>query len=415
MADPRPEQSTVNERAQAQPVAPALDEAEVEEFVGDQEYEASFGEDLERTLDVDTWATGLDWEGAVARLKTEIRSAVEREEALRRLVRDELLPRIGKAPGAPAEAGVYRTTPEEITKVHEGLLFPGRVEAVDGTSASHETLPLGITQIGVAIVSYGGVSATFAQRVFRKEIAGKAADPVKAAFEIIDRRDGRAGVGQSDGMSELARRGIMTYAERKILIDKANAEWRLGHGSPVPYELLTGSGSMRLLEAALEVLGRIVEHERFVFVPSAPGERGLLTLGNALAAGEYAVIGTIQRRIENVVEKGHYATKRRDYKGEAMKFVRQYGPEVLYGLYCASEQSPPYLFYAHRKHIHLAARIAIADSILRPARGFPMLIDVADATCKSAFGAAGFVGLIHDAYSQAGVPMKYFGERETRR
>jgi hypothetical protein len=415
MADRNPEPETVGERAQARPAAPALDEAEVEQLVGDHEYEASFGEDLERTLDVDTWTTGIDWEGAVARLKTEIRSAVEREEALRRIVREELLPRIGKAPGAPAEAGIYRTTPDEIAKVHEGLLFPGRVEAVDGTSASHDTLPLGITQIGVAIVSYGGVSATFAQRVFRKEIAGKSADPVKAALEVIDRRDGRAGVGQTDGMSELARRGIMTYAERKILIDKANADWRLGHGAPVPYELLTGSGSMRLLEAAIEVLGRIIDYERFVFVPSAPGERGLLTLGNALGAGEYAVIGTVERRIEAVVERGHYATKKRDYKGEAMKFVRRYGPEVLYGLYCASEQSPPYLFYGHRKHIHMAARIAIADSILRPARGFPMLIDVADSTCKSAFGAAGFVGLIHDAYSHAGVPLKYFGERDTRR
>jgi hypothetical protein len=415
MADRDPAPEIVGERAQTRSAAPALDEAEVEELVGDQEYEASFGEDLERTLDVDTWTTGIDWEGAVARLKTEIRSAVEREEALRRIVREELLPRIGKAPGAPSEAGIYRTTPEEIAKVHEGLLFPGRVEAVDGTSASHDTLPLGITQIGVAIVSYGGVSATFAQRVFRKEIAGKSPDPVKAAIEIIDRRDGRAGVGQTDGMSELARRGIMTYAERKILIDKANADWRLGHGAPVPYELLTGSGSMRLLEAALEVLARIVDYQRFVFVPSAPGERGLLTLGNALAAGEYAVIGTVERRIEAVVERGHYATKKRDYKGEAMKFVRHYGPEILYGLYCASEQSPPYLFYGHRKHIHMAARIAIADSILRPARGFPMLIDVADSTCKSAFGAAGFVGLIHDAYSHAGVPLKYFGERDTRR
>ena len=43
-----------------------------------------------------------------------------------------------------------------------------------------------------------------------------------------------------------------------------------------------------------------------------------------------------------------------------------------------------------------------------------MLIDVADATCKSAFGAAGFVGLIHDAYSQAGVPLKYLSDREGR-
>src|SRR5437762_2091460 len=120
MADRQPEQSTITERAQAQPVAPAFDDADLEALVGDQEYEASFGEDLERTLDVDTWATGLDWEGAVARLKTEIRSAVEREEALRRIVRDELLPKIGRAPGAPAEAGVWRTTPEEIAKVHEG-------------------------------------------------------------------------------------------------------------------------------------------------------------------------------------------------------------------------------------------------------------------------------------------------------
>lgn len=415
MADGPFDESTINERAQAQGVNPALDVLDVEELIGDQEYEESFGEDLERTLDVNTWATGLDWEGAIARLKTEIRSAVEREEVLQRIVRQELLPKIGKTPGAPAEAGVFRTTSDEIAKVHEGLLFPGRVEAVDGTAASHDTLPLGITQIGVAIVSYGGVSATFAQRVFRKEIAGKTADPVKAALEIIDRRDGRSGVGQTDGMSELARRGIMAYAERKILTDKAAAEWRMGHGAPVPYELLTGSGSMRLLQASLEVLARLIDYERFIFVPSAPGERGLLTLGNALTAGEYAVVGTIQRRIQAVVESGHYARKKYDYKAEAMRFVDHYGPDVLYGLYCASEQSPPYLFYAHRKHVHMAARIAIADSILRPARGFPMLIDVADATCKSAFGAAGFVGLIHDAYSQAGVPVKYFSEREARR
>ncbi|MGA9306240.1 MAG: hypothetical protein WBW31_12635, partial [Candidatus Sulfotelmatobacter sp.] len=140
MADPQSEPTTQKELAPMEPLEPALEETEVKELVGDQEYEVSFGEDLERTLDVDTWATGLDWEGAVARLKIEIRSAVEREETLRRIVRDELLPKLGKTPGAPTEAGVFRATPEEITKVHEGLLFPGGVEAVDGTSASHETM-----------------------------------------------------------------------------------------------------------------------------------------------------------------------------------------------------------------------------------------------------------------------------------
>ncbi len=406
------EATFTGERAQTQAASPGPDQEEVEPLLGDQEYRASFGEALDQTLDIDSWATGFDWEGAVARLKAEISLAVEREEGLRRIAREELLPRIGKRPGAPSEAGVYRTSPSEIAKVHEGLLFPGRVEAIDGTSSSHDTLPLGITQIGVAVVSYGGVSATFAQRVFRKEIAGKTTDAVQAAIEIIDKRDSRSGIGQKDGMSELAHRGIMTYAERKILIDKATSEWRMGHGTPAPYELLTGSGSMRLLQASLDILQRIVEFERFVFVPSAPGERGLLTLGNALGAGEYAIIDTIESRIEPIVENGHYG---KNYKEQALHFVRTYGPRILYGLYCASEQSPPYLFYAHRKHIHLAARIAIADSILRPARGFPMLIDVADATCSSAFGSAAFTGLIHDAYTQAGLPLKYLGERDTRR
>lgn len=404
---------TVTERRTARSPNPTQETNVQELFVGDREYAEAFGEDLARTLDVDTWTTGIDWEGAVSRLRSEIEAAVHREESLRETVRREILPKIGKASGAPAEAGVYFATPEELAKVHEGLLFPGQVEAVDGTSISHDTLPLGITQIGIAVVSYGGTSATFAQRVYRKEVAGRSADAFKAALEVIDRRDTRSGIDQKDGLSELARRGIMTYAERKILLDKATAPWRIGHGSPAPYELLTGSGNMRLLDASLDVLRRmIVEYKRFVFIPSAPGERGLLTIGNALSAGEYVVINTIEGVIDRIVANGHYA---KHYKAKAEQFVKECGPHVMYGLYCASEHSPPYMFYGHREHIHLAARIAIADSILRPARGFPMLIDVADVTCKSAFGAAGFLGLVHDAYAHSGVPMRYFGERETRR
>ena len=411
MAEQPGNPQTTKVDAQAPP--PALSSGEAEELVGDQEFGEAYGEQLKRTLDLDTWATGIDWEGAVARLKSEIRDAVTREEKLRRIVQKKLLPLIGKRDGAPSVAGVWATTPEEIAKVHEGLLFPGRVEAVDGTSVSHDTLPLGITQIGIALVSYGGASATFSQRVFRKELAGKSADPVKAALEIIDRRGGKGDGGRKEGtMSELGRRGIMAYAERKVLTDKATSDWRLGHGAPAPYELLTGSGSMRLLEASLEVLARMIAYEKFVFVPRSLAERGLLTIGNALDAGQYAIIGTMDSRMRAIVDGGHYA---KQYREEALAFVEAHGSDLLFGLYRASEHSPAQLFYAHRNQVHMAARIAIADSVLRPARGFPMLIDVADTTCKSAFGAAGFMGLIHDAYSQAGVPLRYLSDRETSR
>ena len=156
----RPENATVAERQAGRSTNPTP-EADVQDtLVGDREYSEAFGEDLARTLDVDTWATGMDWEGAVARLRGEIAAAVHREESLRDIVRREVLPKIRRAPGAHEDAGVYFARPDEIAKVHEGLLFPGLVEAVDGTSSSHDTLPLGITQIGIAVVSYGGTSAT---------------------------------------------------------------------------------------------------------------------------------------------------------------------------------------------------------------------------------------------------------------
>ena len=182
MSRPEKAASTVAQREAARSTNPTPEADAQNSLVGDREYAEAFGEDLARTLDVDTWTTGIDWEGAVVRLRDEIAAAVRREESLRDIVRREVLPKIRRAPGAHQDAGVYLARPEEIAKVHEGLLFPGLVEAIDGTSSSHDTLPLGITQIGIAVVSYGGTSATFAQRVYRKEIAGRTSDPFKAAL-----------------------------------------------------------------------------------------------------------------------------------------------------------------------------------------------------------------------------------------
>src|SRR6267378_115969 len=392
-------QDSIGERKKAQKPEPAKD-TDSESLLGDTDFKEAFGEDLKSTLDIDKWATGIDWESAVARFDTEVAAAVGQEQRLRQTIRDEVLPRLGHTPHALPEAGVYRAQAAELTTVHDGLLFPGRTEAVDGTSVSYDSLPIGITQIGIAVVSYGGTSATFAQRIFRKEIAAKSGDAFAEAMDLIKKRDTRQGVGQGDKISELARRGIMTFAERKILLDKSSAEWRIGHGNPCPYELLTGSGSMELLEASLKTLRRLImEQKKFLFVPSAPGERALLTIGNALDAGEYAIIDSIEDKCHEIVENGHYAKK---HKEHAEEFVKECGPKVLRGMFRASPNSPPYLFYAHREHVHLAARLALADSILRPERGFPMLIDVADVTCRSAFGADGFLGLIHDAYARAG-------------
>jgi hypothetical protein len=410
MKTSRPE--TVAERSKTRTAQPQTSEDAAPQVLGEAEFKAHFGEGLQSIIDVDKWPTGLDWEAAVERFRTEISFAVKQEAELRDKIRDTLLPQLGRGPGDPA-AGVFRARPDELAAVHGGLLFPGNVEAVDGTSVSYDSLPIGITQIGVALVSYGGSSATFAQRIYRKDIPVRSGDPLKEAISFLQKRDSEQAVDAPRAIAELTRRGIMAYAERKILLDKSDAEWRLGHGNPCPYELLTGSGHMDLLDSALEVLSRLIrDHKKFVFVPSAPRERALLTIGNALDAGEYAIIEPMHLRMMKIVEEGHYSA---EYKAKAISFVNECGPDVLLGLFRVSEMAPPYIFYAHRQHVHIAARIAMADSIVRPERGFPMLIDVADVTCRSAFGADGFMGLIHDAYARSGGLLRYFGERDTRR
>src|SRR5439155_9984616 len=96
------------------------------------------------------------------------------------------------------------------------------------------------------------------------------------------------------------------------------------------------------------------------------------------------------------------------------RFRDQVASQVVVGVYRASPLAPPYLFYAHVEHAHEAALIALADSVLQPARGFPMLIDLADHVCAATFGPDSLSGPLQLAYTRAGVPLRYLSERVTR-
>jgi hypothetical protein len=101
-------------------------------------------------------------------------------------------------------------------------------------------------------------------------------------------------------------------------------------------------------------------------------------------------------------------------KSTTQAFVEELGPQIVIGLYRASAQAPVRLFYAHRDFACEAAVIAMADSVLQEHRGFPMLIDLADAVCRATFGSETFNTLIQQAYAESGAPFRYLGERETR-
>ncbi|MCE9672623.1 hypothetical protein LY474_32930 [Myxococcus stipitatus] len=385
---------------------------DVDELHGDDDYREAFGEDLPTTLDLDRWSTGFDLDRVMERFRQEIATAVHKEGRLRAAVRKEIFPKLSSRTRALPEAGVYKVTPEELSLIHERLLFRGKVDAVAGSQAAHDSLPIGISQIGVGVVGYQGTSGAFSQRLFRKEMSSRSTDPLQEAKDFIDMRQHRY-KGQHDTLSRMARRGIRTYAERAVLLHKSSAEWRMGLGNPCAHELLSGSGYMSLLQRSLTVLERLIhEHKKFVFVSGTLHDRGFLTMGFALDAGEYALLETLERDGGSIVEGWEYGGRS---KRLAWEFVRESNSKVVKGLFRVSDHSPPRLFYAHREHVHEAAWVAMADSVLRPERGFPLLLDVAEMSCRSAFGDDGFIGLVHDAYAQAGANLQFFSERTSRR
>lgn len=392
--------------------------SEAQSVTGD-EYTSAHGETLAETLDLDTWHSGANLVETYARLEQEVAAAVEQESGYVTQIRENIFPWLRNRPDAPPCAGVYQVELVDLERIHAQMLFNGAVEACDGTVASHDTLPVTITQIGVCLVSYRGDQGSWVHRIFRRDLrtsSGK--DPIAETFDLLEHRSGRGAADYKsarDRLTDLARRGVMAYAERAVLLERSNAPWRMGHGNPTPYELLTGSGMLELVSASLDLLRRMVlGHRRFVFIPSAPVARELLSIGNALRPLEYALVDTHQGFLDGVAA-GHYRGEGWAHVREGVRaFVADVGPRVVVGVFRVSQLAPARLFYAHIDHAHEAALIAMADSVLQEHRGFPLLIDLADKLCTATFGSETLAASTRLAYAAAGEPFRYLTERQTR-
>lgn len=409
MVDP----SASGDRAPTVPAKPSADsELQTEEF------EKEFGEPLRRILDLSTWQPGLDLEDLMGRLEAEVGASLAQEDRVRDGIRATVFPHIAdrSRPGAPPLAGIWDVSLGELEKVHRGMLFPGDVEACHGSAQVFDSLSLTIVQLGVCLVGYRGDQGTWSHRLYRRELTSTTGNPVAEALELLEQRERGSSNPEErqNQLSELGSRGIRAYAERAVLTRLSTAAWRMGHGSPAPYAILTGAGALDLVGAGLEVLRELLlEHRRFVFVPSELREKALLTVGLGLRPLEFAVVSKLRQQIEDMVERGHLRGPRLD---DARDFVRGAGNEVAVGVYRVSAHSSPCLFFAPAEPelCAQAAVIAMADSVLQEHRGFPLLIDMADQFCQSTFGRETFQGTIQAAYAAHGRPFGFLTQRDAR-
>ena len=367
---------------------------------GDGAFADAFGVELASALDLSTWSDADDVQAAHDRLEREVADALEAEDAAVAAMRVELGDRLSAdRPGRPGGAGLYAADAAMLGRAQRQL-FLGKAAAVGATAATHETLPLGVTQLGVCLCRYdpddgrGG----YGLRLFRREVRDRR-DPAEDLARLLERRGELDAAGGGAGASRLARRGVRAFAERAVLFERTDARWRIGSGPFAPLELLTGGGSGGLLRAGLDLLTRWVDAGvPFAFVAAdGEGERVLRTVGGALRPGEFALVSTDEHRCGEIVRRSNWAGGDRS---RAEQFVEEVSPRVTAGVYRASRLAPPRAFWAPERHAAEAAVVLMADAVLRPYSSRPVLLDLAQLTAEAAFAREAFEATVQAGHAR---------------
>ncbi len=362
--------------------------------------EAALGETVRESLDLAEWGTGPGLEDLLAHVHDAVAKSVTEEAALGESIRSRVLAELRHFPDAPASAGVYAVSEKHLADARRNLLLPGNVTACDAASAGHDGLTATVVTIGVCLVRYDGTMNSWRSSFLRHDFDAHAADPVGQLRTVLDRRSARSDESTgSDPIHTLLRRGFMAAAERKALLERADTRWKLGHGVPAPMELLTGSGSMDLIDQTFPVLESLLLREtRWVFVPDTLSNRALLTVANALRPRELAIFQTGKPIVESIIETANFAP---GYRKKVEEFAKKLGESTVVGGFRATRFSPPQLFVAHADRAVEAGILAMADGGMSPHRGFPLSLELAGIGARTGLGIDAFRGVVEAAYAKA--------------
>jgi hypothetical protein len=349
-------------------------------------YRELTGESIEETLDLASWDPADRLAEQFDRIKREIEEALTRETESRTAIRDSVFPLLQSRAEAPPNAGVHRVSLDELRAIQRSVLFSGHVQAVDGASIIHQILPITIVQTAVVMANYLGETGAWGHRIFQKDVRLQPRNGLDEALAFLQGRAQRGEEGD-DGISDMLRRGLMMHGELNVLATAATAPWRIGHGHPLPKELLTGTGMPELIELSVPLFRELLlNHKQFVYVPRATEDTVLQTIGGALLPLEYAIIQDIGVYLGSVIEDGHYGRGRFQHAKALLDAFRDEAErKIISGVFRVSPHAPAQVFYAHADHAAEAALVAMADAVLVEPRGFPMLLDVAGTLCREFF------------------------------
>ncbi|MBZ0285242.1 MAG: hypothetical protein K8L97_31200 [Anaerolineae bacterium] len=305
-----------------------------------------------------------------------------------------------------------------IELLKQKRLFTGKVVAADGTLAKYESLSLVGAQIAVSKVGYRGSTGQIVSDLvyWGKELPNN--PDVRDIVRAIKSR----GKSLPQKLPNLFLYALMTYKERQVLLDSPPEYFKLIQGPIFPHEMLSGSGKANTMQTCLELIARMIETGNYAcIISNSTAYRDLKMLGLALNPGEYIVVRTGDELLEDFLDNANYTNTPIPQYGNRSQirvfkdFQQKYGSKVVQGVLRAHPLSPPYIFYCNADQLHEAVHILLADASNTGARGFPLLIDLADQYCSGAFKASEYTNFMNAEFSYAaGGSGVYQSERTTR-
>lgn len=371
--------------------------------------EEALGQTLREALDLNQWDDHAGLQVMLDRIPAAIKKSVVSERKLHQHIQAEILLKLKALSDAPAAVGVYSVDDAHLRTARRNILLGGRITAVDAANTGHDGVTTTLVAVGVCMTRYDGALHSWRTTFLRHDYNAAHQDVVTGLKEFLDQRSAQGSVDQRDKITNLLRRGITASMERKALLLRANTPWRLGHGVPTPLEILTGAGSMDLIDEMLPVLEQLLlQHKRWVFVSERDASRALLTIAGALKPGQIAILQKGKLVLQKMVERGTFDHIR---KRRVLDFADKLGEAMVVGGFRATPQSPAQLFFAHASHALEAGVIALADATLQPQRGYPLLLELARLGAKTGLGIDSFGSIVEAAYSKERAANQYQAAR----
>jgi hypothetical protein len=285
----------------------------------------------------------------------------------RDIIRKKIAPRIKKA------------NLNLISELKKELLA-GNVVAVDGTCANYDLLTVGFqARIGVITINYKNNKTDYTLYVSEPFIPYEKQDYEQIIKYALEKKKGKVGI------SALHVTAIMLYKEREIILDRPE-KYKMIQGDIFPYELKTGQGRLKGLNACLRLGRKILNTDNVVATQTTSSNPTYRLLGNALNSGEYLEIQDYYEDLKDFLfgesDESSVAARFNPTDKEAFElFIKDAQNKYTVGIYKGINSNRPYVFYAPNKNLETMVNLLFADSSFQPMRGFPLLLDYADTIC----------------------------------